>query len=82
MSDRRSTRQERAGGSSDEHILDRQKQLERQTETDDERRAIPGAPGDARRGRPAERGEPEEARDRVDEASEESFPASDPPQQP
>lgn len=85
MSDRRSTRQERAGGSPDEHLLDREKQLERQTETDDARRATPAAPesGDVRRGEHAERGDMnDDARDPVDEASEESFPASDPPQQP
>lgn len=85
MSDRRSTREDRAFGSSDEHLLEKDKQRERQTETDDARRAVPGGPGDARRGQPAEpseRGTQDGSRDRVDEASEESFPASDPPQQP
>jgi hypothetical protein len=83
MSDRRSTRQDRAFGVEDEHLLERDKQRERQTETDDERKAIPGGPSEARRGQHVERGpEEEETRDRVDEASEESFPASDPPQQP
>jgi len=37
---------------------------------------------DAGRGQKIPKGTDEESRDRVDEASEESFPASDPPQQP
>lgn len=59
------------GRSVDEHILDHDKQLERKTETDDARRA-------QKVGKDAD----DASRDRVDEASEESFPASDPPQQP
>ena len=71
------------GRSGDERMNNLDKQLERQTETDDIRRGMrTERHEDARKGMPAEQGSQEESRDRVDEASEESFPASDPPQQP
>jgi hypothetical protein len=86
------------GRSQGEKLKDHDKQLERQTETDDLRRVMNsneghGGPGqkaagaggsDAAKGRKIEKGTDEESgrRDRVDEQSEESFPASDPPQQP
>jgi hypothetical protein len=71
------------GRSADEHILNEDKRHERKTETDDIRRAMGGgAAADARQSEKAERATDETERDRVDEASEESFPASDPPQQP
>jgi len=71
------------GRSGDERINNQDKQLERQTETDDIRHAMrTDEHEDARKGMKVEKGTQEESRDRVDEASEESFPASDPPQQP
>ena len=70
------------GRSGDEHLATHDKQLERQTETDDIRRGMNTDKHDARRDAKIPKGTDEEARDPVDEASEESFPASDPPQQP
>ncbi len=77
------------GRSYSESLENEQKREEKQTEIEDRRRVMNSnpthaAPGmDAAQGRKIERGTDEESsRDRVDEASEESFPASDPPQQP
>lgn len=80
------------GRSQSEQIKQEDKQNRRETETDDLRRVMnsnpthtaPGAAGaaDAAQGRKVEKGADEQSRDRVDEQSEESFPASDPPQQP
>ena len=70
------------GRSGEEHLKDQDKRRERQTETEDIRRAMGGEAAAANQGRKIPKGTDEEARDRVDEASEESFPASDPPQQP
>ena len=73
------------GRSQEEKIKSAEKRREMQTESDDIRRAMNSGDqaADARRGQKVERGTDEESsRDRVDEASEESFPASDPPQQP
>jgi hypothetical protein len=68
------------GRSEDAHLAEKDKQRERQTETDDIRRAMtPKTP----KGRPdSDRKGDQDADERVDEASRESFPASDPPQQP
>jgi hypothetical protein len=60
------------GRSGDEHIKQEDKQHEKQTETDDRRRVMNSNAG----------GKGDKDDERVDEASEESFPASDPPQQP
>lgn len=73
------------GRAQEEKIKSAEKRHEMQTETEDIRRGMNA--GDqaaaAHQGMKVERGTNEEAsRDRVDEASEESFPASDPPQQP
>jgi hypothetical protein len=70
------------GRSGEERLKNEEKRHERQTETDDMRRAMNGGAGDADKGQKIPKGTDEESRDRVDEASEESFPASDPPQQP
>ena len=70
------------GRSGGERLKNEEKRHERQTETDDIRRGMGGGKADAQRGQSIPKGTQEEARDRVDEASEESFPASDPPQQP
>jgi len=70
------------GRSGEERLKNEEKRHERQTETDDRRRAMGGGADKADEGRLIPKGTDEEARDRVDEASEESFPASDPPQQP
>jgi hypothetical protein len=75
------------GRSGEERLKNEEKRHERQTETDDIRRAMGGGAArgtgaDAGQGQQIAKGTDEEARDRVDEASEESFPASDPPQQP
>lgn len=70
------------GRSAEEHLKDQDKRRERQTETEDIRRAMNSEAAAASQGRKIPKGTDEEARDRVDEASEESFPASDPPQQP
>lgn len=70
------------GRSGEERLKNEEKRHERQTETDDIRRGMGGEAGSARQGQSIPKGTDEEARDRVDEASEESFPASDPPQQP
>jgi hypothetical protein len=69
------------GRSGEERIKNEDKRHERQTETEDIRRAM-NSDSDARQGQRIPKGTDEESRDRVDEASEESFPASDPPQQP
>ena len=69
------------GRSQEERLKNEEKRHERRTETEDIRRAM-NTDADARRGKQIPKGTDEEARDRVDEASEESFPASDPPQQP
>jgi hypothetical protein len=69
------------GRSQEERLKNEEKRHERQTETEDIRRAM-NTDADARQGQKIPKGTDEEARDRVDEASEESFPASDPPQQP
>ena len=69
------------GRSQEERLKNEEKRHERQTETEDLRRAM-NTDADARRGQKIPKGTDEEARDRVDEASEESFPASDPQQQP
>ncbi|HEY4307108.1 MAG TPA: hypothetical protein VGM82_21740 [Gemmatimonadaceae bacterium] len=71
------------GRSGEERLKNEDKRHERQTETDDIRRAMnsTGA-ADSRQGKSIPAGSDDESRDRVDEASEESFPASDPPQQP
>lgn len=69
------------GRSAEERIKNEDKQHERQTETEDIRRAM-NSDADARQGQRIPKGTDEGSRDRVDEASEESFPASDPPQQP
>ena len=69
------------GRSGEEHLKSEEKRNERQTETDDIRRAMGGG-ADASQGKKIPKSSDEESRDRVDEASEESFPASDPPQQP
>jgi hypothetical protein len=74
------------GRAQEEKIKSADKRKEMATETDDIRRAMnsgdAAAATNAQRGQKVEKGTDEEARDRVDEASEESFPASDPPQQP
>jgi hypothetical protein len=70
------------GRSGEERLKNEEKRHERQTESDDIRRGMNSAPADARQGQKIPKGTDEESRDRVDEASEESFPASDPPQQP
>jgi hypothetical protein len=70
------------GRSAEEHLMKEDKRHERQTETDDIRRGMGAGAADAGRGKKIPKGSDEEAPDRVDEASEESFPASDPPQQP
>jgi hypothetical protein len=70
------------GRSQEERLKNEEKRHERQTETDDIRRAMNSDRQDAEQGRKIPKGTDEESRDRVDEASEESFPASDPPQQP
>lgn len=76
MSDKRTNRHERDGRSSDEHLMDQDKQRERQTETTDAMNASVASRPE--RKDPSERG----LRDEVDQASDESFPASDPAQQP
>ena len=70
------------GRSGDEHILNEDKRREKQTETDDIRRAMNSDTSDATKGRSVPKGTDEHASDRVDEQGKESFPASDPPQQP
>ena len=70
------------GRSQEERVKNEEKRHERQTETDDIRRGMNSGAADARQGKSIPKGTDEESRDRVDEASEESFPASDPPQQP
>jgi len=70
------------GRSQEEKLKNEDKRHQRQTETDDIRRAMNSGAEDAEKGRSIPKGTDEEARDRVDENSEASFPASDPPQQP
>jgi hypothetical protein len=71
------------GRAQEEKIKSEDKRREMGTETDDIRRAMnSGDAAAAKEGAKIPKGTDEESRDRVDEASEESFPASDPPQQP
>src|SRR3954449_2108544 len=64
------------GRSGEERLKNEEKRHERQTETDDIRRGMGGGAAGAKQGQSIPKGTDEEARDRVDEASEESFPAS------
>lgn len=70
------------GRSGEERVKREDKRHERQTETDDIRRGMGTGNTAPRSGQSIPQATDEESRDRVDEASEESFPASDPPQQP
>ena len=70
------------GRSGEERLKNEEKRHERQTETDDIRRGMGTGAADASKGKKIPNESDDNARDRVDEASEESFPASDPPQQP
>jgi hypothetical protein len=72
------------GRSQEEKVKSEDKRHEKQTETDDLRRVMNSNPANAgpRGDSGKEANRPRTADERVDEASEESFPASDPPQQP
>ncbi|HEY4133247.1 MAG TPA: hypothetical protein VGM50_21695 [Gemmatimonadaceae bacterium] len=64
------------GRSEDRHLAAKDKQRERQTEEDDRRRAMNSEQEEEGRRRVMNDDE------KIDEASRDSFPASDPPQQP